>query len=264
MHSKNNKGQKKVYSVNKKVYIWTIAISFLLMIPACIWNCNVLTVLSGIGCSGIAAAIMAIFLEMTSLKKENERKVKTRTIYFRELKEQLKMMLERILWFDERMNDDFDWNNDPSSYSSFQYMIYASQQYSGGEIVSFQEAEKRLNVLKEKYSLGKQSTMPKDQLQKGQKMFSIVAASSQPLLQEINSIRENKIELNAEDYLSLEEIDNLYFQITLAISLMYKPNKNYKLAVDSLVSAYKTICKTGNYTDEITIGLHGTIKMNEI
>ena len=32
-----------------------------------------------------------------------------------------------------------------------------------------------------------------------------------------------------------------------------------------LLSAYyKTICKAGNYTDEINVGLYGTIKMSEI
>ena len=70
---------------NKKIYIWTIILSLLLLIPAAIWENRILTILSGIGCSGIAAAIMAIFLEMTSLKKESVRKAKTRSIYFRTL-----------------------------------------------------------------------------------------------------------------------------------------------------------------------------------
>lgn len=250
--------------MNKKVYIWTIVISFLLFIPACIWNCNILTVLSGIGCSGIAAAIMAIFLDMASLKKENDRKVKARAIYFRELKEQLKMMIERILWFDERMSDDFDWSRDPSSYSSLQFMIFASQQYPSGENITFQEADARLSVLKEKYSLNQQSCLPKDQQQKVQKMFLIIAASGLTLLSEVSSVKERKLELDTEEYLSLEEIDNLLFQISLGISLMNNPGKNYGLAVESIVSAYKTICRVGKYSDEINIGLHGTIKMNEI
>lgn len=89
--------------MNKKIYIWTIIISLLLLIPACIWDHNILTIISGIGCSGIAAAIMAVFLESAALKKEKERKIKARAIYFREVKDQLKMMIERILWFDQRL-----------------------------------------------------------------------------------------------------------------------------------------------------------------
>ena len=57
--------------MNKKIYIGSIVVSILLLIPACIWRSTILTVLSGIGCSGIAAAIMAIFLDSAALKKEN-------------------------------------------------------------------------------------------------------------------------------------------------------------------------------------------------
>ena len=250
--------------MNKKIYFFTIAISLLLLIPACIWKCNILTILSGIGCSGIASAIMAIFLDMASLKKENERKAKTRSIYFRELKEQLKMMIERVLWFDERLNDNFDWDKDPTIYSSLQYMLYANQQYPNKEKISFEEAEARLNTLKDKYSLVEQSKMQAINLQKLQKMFMILATSGITLLSEANSVNENKVELDSEDYLSLKEIENIHFQISMGISLMSKTNKNYGVAISLLVSAYKTICKVGNYNEEICIGLNGTIMMNEI
>ena len=250
--------------MNKKIYIWTIVISLLLLIPACIWNCTIMTILSGIGCSGIAAAIMAIFLDMASLKRENERKAKTRAIYFRELKEQLKMMIERILWFDERLNENFDWDKDPAIYSTLQYMLYAGQQYPGEETISFEEAEARLNILEDKYALDQQSKMQSDHLQKVQKMFMILAASGITLLSEANSIKECRVELDAEDYMSLKEIESMCFQISQGVSLMCKANKNYGVAIQSIVLAYKTICKAGNYTDKINIGLHGTIKMTEI
>lgn len=259
-----SKNERVGIHMNKKIYIWTIVISLLLLIPACIWNCNIMTILSGIGCSGIAAAIMAIFLDMASLKRENERKAKTRAIYFRELKEQLKMMIERILWFDERLNENFDWDKDSAIYSTLQYMLYAGQQYPGEETISFEEAEARLNILKDKYSLDQQSKMQSDHLQKVQKMFMILAASGITLLSEANSIKECRVELDAEDYISLKEIESMCFQISLGVSLMCKANKNYGAAIQSIVSAYKTICKAGNYTDKINIGLHGTIKMTEI
>lgn len=252
-------------TMNKKIYIWTIVISLLLLIPACIWEFTPLTILSGVGCSGIAAAIMAIFLDSAAQKREEKRKTKAKAIYFRELKEQLKMMIERILWFEERLNDDdFDWSQKPESYSSFRYMIYVSQHYPSGEKISFEEAETRLAGSKDKYSLDQQSKMEPNQLERIQKMFFILAASGMTLLSEANSVKENRIELDAEGYLSLEEIESVHFKISLGISLMCKPNKNYGAAVESLVLAYKTICNAGNYTDEINIGLHGTIKMSEI
>jgi hypothetical protein len=63
------KNKRAGVHMSKKIYIWTIVISLLLLIPACIWDYNILTILSGIGCSGIAAAIMAIFLDLATLKK---------------------------------------------------------------------------------------------------------------------------------------------------------------------------------------------------
>ena len=252
-------------TMNKKIYIWTIVISLLLLIPACIWEFTPLTILSGVGCSGIAAAIMAIFLDSAAKKREDERKTNARAIYFRELKEQLKMMIERVLWFEERLNDDdFDWSQDPESYSSFRYMIYASQRYPSGEKISFEEAEARLNGLRDKYSIDRQAKMEPTQRERIQKMFLILAASGMTLLSEANSVKKNRIELNTEGYLSLEEIESVHFKISLGISLMCKPNKNYGAAIESFVLAYKTICNAGNYTDELNIGLHGTIKMSEI
>ena len=53
-----------------KIYIITIIVSVLLLIPALICENPVLNTFSSIGCSGIAAAIMAIFLEKANTKRE--------------------------------------------------------------------------------------------------------------------------------------------------------------------------------------------------
>ncbi|HIW39900.1 MAG TPA: hypothetical protein IAA36_02945 [Candidatus Eubacterium pullicola] len=95
-------------------------------------------------------------------------------------------------------------------------------------------------------------------------MFLILYTSGLTLLSEANSIKERRIELDTEDYLSLKEAENMYFQIFFGISLMCKPNKNYGISISFILSAYKTVCQIGKYTDEINIGLHGTIKMSEI
>ncbi len=258
------KEKRRLYDMNTKIYVGTIIISLMLIMPVYVYDCVITTVLSSIGCSGIAAAIMAIFLEISAKKREKVQKDKSKSIYFQELKEQLKMMLERILWFDERMDDDFDWNKDLTTYCSFKYMIYASHNYPSNEQISFKEAESRLNALEAKYSLEEQEKMDTDQLQKVQKMFSILAISGLTLLSVANSIKENRIVLDTEDYISLKDNENIHFNIYLAISLMRKPKKNYGAAIKSILCAYKSICKIGNYTDDLTIGLHSTIAMDEI
>ena len=222
------------------------------------------TILSSIGCSGLAAAIMAFFLENASLKKEAERKSRAKRMLFRGLRDQLKMILERILWFDARMDDEcFDWDKAPSEYSSLRYMVLASKSFPE-KVATFDEAEQQLTALCEKYSLDQLSQMTFDQLTKTQKMFQIIAASSSYLVLEANTIRDNKIELDSESYISLEETKNVLFDISLGISLMNSPGKNYGAAISSLLAAYKKIQSIGEYTDDFRIGLHGSIDLSEL
>ena len=70
--------------MSTKIYIWTIIISLLILIPDFVWDCNISTILSSIGCSGIAAAIMAFFLESASIKKEKKRKIKALHVFLRD------------------------------------------------------------------------------------------------------------------------------------------------------------------------------------
>lgn len=249
--------------MNSKVYIWTVILSFLLLLPACIWSYPILTILSGIGCSGFAAAIMAFFIENASLKKENERKAKAKSIYFKSLEDQLKMMLERILWFDARLDEKFDWSQDSTTYSTFHFMVSASQQYPE-QTISYEEADKRLEELKTKYSLEQQSHMSPDKLANTQKMFSIIAASSRYLLSEVNTVKDNMIPLDSEGFISLADTKQLLFDISLSVSLMNSPNKNYGLAIAQLTSSYKKVRSIGKYFDDIRIGLHGSINMSEL
>ena len=64
--------------MNIKLYIATIIISILLMLPSCLLSPENpwLNLLSGIGCSGIAAAIMSIFIDIANEKRERKRLAK--------------------------------------------------------------------------------------------------------------------------------------------------------------------------------------------
>ena len=65
--------------MNTKFYIITLIISLLLMMPSCfISDCGWVNLLSSIGCSGFAAAVMAIFLE----KNMEKRKERFKETYF--------------------------------------------------------------------------------------------------------------------------------------------------------------------------------------
>ena len=57
------------------MYVITIIVAIILMIPYGLDNsCGWVNLLSGIGCSGVAAALMSIFLDRINEKREQERK----------------------------------------------------------------------------------------------------------------------------------------------------------------------------------------------
>lgn len=250
---------------NKKLYIIISIISLILMIPSCIWDCSVLNMFSGIGCSGIAASIMAIYIERNSEKKEEIRLAKARTLYFKSINSQLNMIFERIMWFDARMDDEkFNWSFQPQEYSSLKYMLGANQVYKERGTLAFDEAEKQLKIIGEKYNLDKQKEMSDDELNKVRKMFCIIACSSNYLLNAANEIKENKLTLDIAEYLDMDKIDVLLSDISFGIGLMNSPDKNYAAAIEALLSASKIIREVGQYTDNIRIGLHGSIQINEL
>jgi len=221
--------------------------------------------LSGIGCSGIAASIMAIYIERNSEKKEELRLAKARTLYFKSINSQLNMIIERIMWFDARMDDaKFNWSLQPQEYSSLKYMLGANKVYKERGTLSFDEAEKRLKIIGEKYNLDKQKEMTDDELSKVRKMFCIIAYSGNYLLNAANEIKENKLTLDIAEYLDMDKIDVLLSDISFGIGLMNSPDKNYAAAIEALLSASKIIREVGQYTDSIRIGLHGSIQINEL
>lgn len=248
----------------KKVYIWTIIISVAFIVPACFITCPVLSIISSIGCSGIAAAMMAIFLDKVSKENQDAVKRKAKKFYFNELHEQLKMMLERIVWFDDRMGDDsFDWGLNPTEYSSLRYMIWSSDNYKNYDL-SNEEIENRLSLIASKYGLEHQKELSDDEKQNMNRMFCILATSGIEIIRQINIIEKNKLLLDSEDYMSLEDIKSLYFSISIAIGMMNAKNKNYGLAITQLLSAYHTTSDLCGDEHSFTIGLHGSISMDEL
>ena len=117
----------KNFCVKNPIYVITILISIVLTIPFMIWGTNVLSVLSGIGCSGIAAAIMAIFID-AKIDKDRKKKIeKAKATYFKSLYNELSIILQRILWFENRLEeDDFDWTFPAETYSTLSYMVSVS------------------------------------------------------------------------------------------------------------------------------------------
>ena len=250
---------------NKWLYGISAILSVLLMIPEFIRDCDIVTMLSNIGCSGIAASIMAIYIEINNSKREKKKLEQARKLYLSKINDQLSMFLGRILWFDARMSDDdFDWSLQPTAYLTFDFMKSASEKYPTKETISFEEAKKRLESIGEKYDFIRQAEMIQEKRIKVQKMFAIIAESSVYLLNAAKEIKDNKLELGVNEYLSLKEIDSLVTNINNGISFISQSGKNYSTSVKMLLQAAEIIRKAGNFTDEISLKLQGNILPSEL
>jgi len=175
------------------------------------------------------------------------------------------MVVERILWFNERLQDaDFNWNLQDYDYSSFGYMVGIGSQYPETTL-PYDAAINKLKDIGVKYNIDNIKTIAESDKYKITRLFQIVAASSSYLLNEANAIKNNKLTLDIIDYMSLDENKGIMFDISLFITLMGKPNKNYQAAVNALISVTERIREIGQYPkDDIRIGLRGSFPMSDL
>ena len=198
---------------NRWIYYATLIISLLFVILPLFCEkekSSILSVFSGIGCSAMAAAVMALFLERADTVRAKKKKQLARHIFFRQFNDQISMLIERVIWFDERINDQsFNWNRRVEEYSSFGYMVKADHQYKERDI-SFEEAVEMLKQLSKKY--GKEEMLSCSDQEKMiiQRMFSIIAVSSQAFFTVAKGIKKDRLILAVEDYLSIEDNDRIH------------------------------------------------------
>ena len=256
---------------NLKIYIITILCSMLLFIPSLLCECSYSNLLplqdvfSGIGCSGIAAAIMAFFLECSNNRREQEKLKKAKSLYFKQIYDQLIMVIERILWFNERLHDiSFNWDLQDSDYSTLGYMAGMGPRYPE-TLLAYDKAINKLKDIGVKYNIDNIETVAEPDKYKINRMFKIVSASCSYLLNEAITIKNNKLILGVEEYMNLDENKSIVFDISFFVSLMSKPDKNYQAAVDSLISVIEKIRKIGQYPkSDVRIGLHGSFPLSEL
>ena len=164
--------------MNTKMYVITIIVSIILMIPYGLDNsCGWFNLLSGIGCSGVAAALMSIFLDRINEKREQERKDRFISGYFYPLYHELSLFLGRLLWINEHINDDEIICDLPLDYYySKHFMIKFNPNSQSCNCLEFQEAKAQIRSLEDKYSILKMKNMPLEKLDRIKRMFLISSA----------------------------------------------------------------------------------------
>ncbi len=259
------KSEKSFWDKPYAIHIIAIICSLSLIFPYVICNCTVTTILSSIGSSGVAAAIVALYISNKEEKKSNQKLVTARRKYFSKIYKELVFLVQRILWYSERLDDnDFNWNLQISDYLSIQYMCQASTQYPSIKTISNKEAIEILKSIGNKYSFENITKYSESEQFKINKMFNIIAASSIYLLSCANDLKENELTLDKEDYISLENNNIIVNYIALSISIMNRNVGNYYVAISCLNSVIESIQNITGFTDKISIRLQGTIDVNSI
>lgn len=249
---------------NRWIYFITLFVSLILVILPLFCEAGICSILSSIGCSALAAAVMALFLERANAVREEKKKQLSRNIYLRQFNSQITMLIERVIWFDERMDDQaFNWNNEEGTYSTLQFMVWADSRYEERSI-SFEEAVAILEELERKYSKERMANCSPQEKERIQKLFSIVAVSSKAFVSTAIGIKDDKLILAVSDYLSIGDNESIQFDVQYIIGTMLKKLDAYNNALSSLIRLAKKIREIGQYSNEIRIGLHGSISIFDI
>lgn len=229
--------------MNTKLYVITIIVSIILMIPYGFDNsCSWFNLLSAIGCSGVAAALMSIFLDRINENREQKRKERFINGYFYPLYNELSLFLGRLFWIDEHINDDeINWNLPLEIYYDKSFMLKYNPNSQSCKRLDTHEAKAKIHSLMEKYSVSNINNMSLEEFNKIRKMFLILHRGSLNLLSEVGNIKNNAILLDSESYFSLDEINQLCFNISLGIGSLDKERPNYEVAISSIFQAYTSI-----------------------
>ncbi len=251
--------------MNIKLYIATIIISILLMLPSCLLSPENpwLNLLSGIGCSGIAAAIMSIFIDLANEKRERKRLAKFKKQYFGPLFNELEMFIGRLLWIDEHISDtSINWNLNPNSYYKVEFIPVAGKVTGKTTKLTFGEAKKKVIEISKKYSAENGSQLSKDDMDRIHQMFLILFSGCLNMVNEVGKIYSNEVELVSRGYISLEDITKIRTDISLGVTRLQ--NTNYSEGINKIFSVYDLIRKIGDFSDSIDIGWSFSVTANEI
>ncbi len=208
------------------------------------------TVLLSIGCSGIAASIMAMFLEYVNHKREQTKKIYYRYVYFNDLSQQLKKLFERVLWFDKAIGS-VNLTKDVNYYLSLDFVCEAGLM-NIDETISFEEAEKRIKDIIEKYKKENWS----DSLiiwEDTTIMFKIIGRASEGLYDEIERLKNNRFGLVLNDIVTDDEVQEILNCIEEFPKALLTDKLNNSTALSFMWDGYKDIRNICEFTDEFYV-----------
>lgn len=231
----------------KAIYIISIFVSLIFIIvsyiPYGIKGAEV--ILQGVGCSGITAGIMAIFIDIAQQKQQKKRISELRENYLWSLNVQLKHLFERIIWF-EHVILEHDLDKDIDYYLSLDFVAEAHKW-------NYYKIDKLENVEDEiinKYDKEKWHDNEVISYDKVEKMFNIIGCASAKLQTEVDNLLNNEMYLVVNGIMTSKEIGDLYVCLRNHTQFLQVRGTNYSTALLFLLQAYKLVRSMGNYHED--------------
>lgn len=210
---------KSLWYSRNIIYLLTLALSITLI---CLSFCSftnepVKSLLLGIGCSGIAAALMAFFLDIKDSSVRTQQLKRLRKHYFEKTDIHLKFLLNRIIWLDAHVYDNqFDWGRPIEHYSK---QIYLHSQPIE-TLKNYSDARSKVIACEGKYSSSNMAAMGEAERKIARDMFLIVAQSSTDIVSLSEEMYRERTFLASEGYMSLSEVESIYSSVGQALKIM--------------------------------------------
>lgn len=175
---------------------------------------------TGVGCSGIASAITVFILDVYDQHKQKARLIKQRIRFFASLHEELTTLLQQLLWFGPKINDDsFDWSLQPEEYLTREYLSHSNSGYTVAERVSFEKAKSLLN---KEYNIESPAKSTPIEIDRMQKVISILSLHTNGLQEDLSTIQDKALSLDIEEIIPMDDSKALVNSIALALAFMNK------------------------------------------
>lgn len=240
---------KNLFKGRNIIYVTTIFISILLICVSFIpygWT-QAGTILVSVGCSGICAGVMAIFIELQDKKRMRG----LQRLFLLPVIEELEHLFGRTLWLDA-VFDKIDFNREVDYYLSPDFAEYADSLHEL-RWISLSECEERLNCLSQKKELSLRTDLAT--FSKMEKMYQIIGAMSTSLQSEIDNLKKGKLFLVAGEIFSPYEFDTIRVYLDGMIETLKSDDVNHTLVIHTLFQGYKRICTMGNYNQYVQSNL---------
>lgn len=225
------------------IYILSLVVSVVLIVPFCInKECIIFIVLESIGCSGVAASLLAIFIYAFESKKKQNEVQHYKEFYIKPLYDDFVILIEKLLWVSEFIDSPaVNWTLPLESYTKVEFQLYVDHNFKSKNVYSFDDVKLKLNEFGNKYNQSNYLLLNAVEKTKIKKVFSIILVNMRHLISSINTLVEQRLFLDYLNIISLENIDTISRQINLVCYIFEKENTNYESAIKLLLASFDMI-----------------------